>query len=247
MPFKTGRESGPHHNFYDPEQTSSQVEQLCSTLGLGHRPIGISLLFTKEEYDAYPVSERPTRSAYCVMVKNTMKRGTGCKVRLEHHRCDGGTTALGLEPSTDKIESGLEYFSYGLYASRSIARRMRENVQSLHRLGVSTYGTALVPLEQCSCPPDVVIMVTNACQTMRLVQGYEYFTGKKPQVDLGAMQAMCSELTVVPYLMGEMNVSVMCPSTRMLCKWTDNDMAVGLPFELFGMVVEGVLATQPTY
>ena len=95
--------------------------------------------------------------------------------------------------------------------------------------------------------PDVVIVMTNAYQSMRMVQGYEYGTGKKPAIDMGAMQGMCSELTISPYLTGEMNVSVLCPSTRMLCKWSENDMAVGIPYELFEQIVEGVEATQPNY
>ncbi len=105
----------------------------------------------------------------------------------------------------------------------------------------------MVPLKACVQTPDVIIVMTNALQSMRLVQGYEYRTGKKPAVDMGAMQGMCSELTVSPYLTGEMNVSVLCPSTRMLCKWDENDMAVGIPFELFEMVTEGTVATKPNY
>lgn len=112
---------------------------------------------------------------------------------------------------------------------------------------VTTYGLAIVPLKDCQVTPDVVILMTNALQSMRLVQGYEYFTGKKPVIDMDAMQGMCSELTVSPYLTGEMNVSVLCPSTRMLCKWDENDMAVGIPFELFETITKGVEATIPSY
>ena len=42
-------------------------------------------------------------------------------------------------------------------------------------------------------------------------------------------------------------LSVLGPSTRMLCKWSENDMAVGIPYELFEQIVEGVEATQPNY
>ena len=82
---------------------------------------------------------------------------------------------------------------------------------------------------------------------MRLIQGYSYRFGKKPDIDMGAMQGMCSELTVVPYLTGDLNVSVLCPSTRMLCGWSENDMAIGMPFELLEQIKEGVIATQPNY
>lgn len=213
---------------------------------LEREPVGITLLFTKEDYDEYPVEETTSATAYCVMVKQAVG-GKALKCRLEHHRCDGATTAFALEESTEKIESGKEYFSYNLYSSVAVARRMRESIKSLHRMPVSTYGLAIVPLRDCTRTPDVIIAMTNALQAMRFVQGYEYFTGKKPAIDMGAMQGMCSELTVSPYLTGEMNVSVLCPSTRMLCKWSENDMAVGIPFELFEMITEGVVATKPNY
>lgn len=50
--------------------------------------------------------------------------------------CDGGTTALGLEGSNTRIESGKEYFSYNLYSTVATARRVREGVAGLYRTEV---------------------------------------------------------------------------------------------------------------
>lgn len=248
MPYKHKNiEYGLPHESYPREQIVQSLDLLKDTIALDKEPVAITLLFTREMYDAYPAEEMQGATPYCVMVKRVATKNEGLKCRLEHHKCDGATTALALEESTEKIESGQEYFSYHLYSSVAVARRMREGIQSLHRMPVSTYGVAIVPLRQCQHTPDVVIVMTNALQTMRLIQGYEYFTGKKPQIDMGAIQAMCSELTVSPYISGEMNVSVLCPSTRMLCKWSEHDMAVGIPFELFEMITKGVFATKPNY
>lgn len=223
------------------------MEKLKEIIELKTEPVAITFLFTKEEYDSYPIEETKNAMTYCLMVKQAAVNKKGLKSRLEHHKCDGATTALALEESTEQIESGRKYFSYHLYSSVSVARRMREGIKSLHREGFSVYGVAIIPLTDCVRTPDVIIMITNPLQTMRLIQGYEYETGMKPSIDMGAMQAMCSELTVSPYMAGEMNVSVMCPSTRMLCKWSENDMAVGIPYELFDRVIDGVVATQPSY
>ena len=248
MPYKHKNiEYGLPHERYPKEQVEESLEMLKGVIGLESEPVGITLLFTKEDYDQYPVEETKTAMPYCVMVKQAALRGTAIKSRLEHHKCDGATTALALEPSTERIESGQEYFSYQLYSSVATAARLRRSIKSLHRLQVSTYGVAVVPLKQCVQTPDIVIIMTNAYQSMRIVQGYEYNTGKKPAIDMGAMQGMCSELTVSPYLTGELNVSVLCPSTRMLCKWSEHDMGVGIPFELFEQITEGVVATQPNY
>lgn len=247
MPFKHSNiQYGLPHEEYPRARILDCIETLDSVLELKSEPVGITFLFSKEEYDGYPVEETKASMPYCVMVKKA-SQGKGLKSRLEHHKCDGATTALALEPSTEKIESGQEYFSYKLYSSVAVARRMRASIKSLHRMDVQTYGVAIVPLKDCTQAPDIVIIMTDALQSMRFVQGYEYRTGQKPKIDMGAMQGICSELTVSPYLTGEMNVSVLCPSTRMLCKWSPNDMAVGIPFELLETITEGVIATQPNY
>lgn len=248
MPYKHQNITyGLPHEEYPRDQVRESVKQLKDVLKLSREPVAVTILFTEEDYNHYPVEEFKGAVPYCVMVKQVTMKGRGIKCRLEHHKCDGATTAFALEPSNNRIESGQEYFSYKLYSTVSVARRMRENIKSLHRMSVSTYGLAIVPLSECIRTPDVVILMTNPLQSMRIVQGYEYFTGKKPKIDMGAMQGMCSEVTVSPYLSGEMNVSVLCPSTRMLCKWSENDMAVGIPYELFENIVEGTIATQPNY
>ena len=247
MPYKhSSIKYGLPHKEYPVEEVKEEILRLKKELNLSSEPVGITLFFNKESYDQYDVEETKVAMPYCVMVKQAFGN-KGLKSRLEHHKCDGATTALGLERSNSKIESGEEYFSYELYSSVAVARRMRSQIKSLHREPVETYGVAICPLKDCTSNPDVIIVKSNAMQAMRMVQGYEYFSGKKPAIDMGAMQGMCSELTVSPYLTGEMNVSVFCPSTRMLCKWDDADMGVGIPFELFNSIVEGVVATKPNY
>ena len=205
--------------------------------------VGVHFCFSQEDYDAFDVPELKSATTYCIMVKKAMQ-GMASKSKLEHHKCDGGTTALGLEKSTERIESGQEYFSYHLYDSNTAARRMRNSIVSLHHYQPVTYGIVLQPLAECTRQPDVILGVVNGLQAMRLVQGYEYFSGEKPQIDLGAMQAFCSELTAVPYLSGKMNLSVMCPSTRVLCQWDASDLAVGIPFHQYESILRGVIATE---
>ena len=248
MPYKHEKlQSMPPHRLYPVEDVEASITAISERLHLAYEPVAVTFLFTTEDYDACPVQEVRAALPYCVMVKQAAVNGRAVKSRAEHHKCDDATTALALEPSTEKIESGQEYFSYGLYASTAAARRMRSGVKSLHREPVHTTGIVVQPLRTCSGTPDVVIQIVNPWQAMRFLQGSEYSNGIKPSIDMGAMQGMCSEVTVVPYLTGEMNVSVLCPSTRMLCKWSENDMAVGIPFERYAPIAEGVCATQSDY
>ena len=246
MPYKSKNlVYGAPQDAYPRESVNAHTADLTAALQLSRRPVGVKLFFDAAAYDAVDVPEARTAMPYCVMVRRASEGG-GCRSRLEHHKCDGATTALALEKSTGRIESGEEYFSYNLYASPAAARRHRSQIHSLHRELPTTYGILVLPLDEFTIAPDVVILMTDAYQAMRLVQGYSYETGFKPEIDLGAMQGMCSECTAYPYLSGSMNVSVLCPSTRMLCGWTHNDMAVGVPFEQYRRVVAGVMATRGT-
>lgn len=227
---------------YSKELTSEYTQDLVAALGLSRKPVGIKFIYGHEEYEALDVPEIKGKTAYCVMVEKA-SRGISNKSNLAHHLCDGATTALGLEPSNATIESGEAYFSYHLYSSKAAAHRMRKSIHSFHNENLTVYGLEIRPISEFITSPDVVILVGNSYQVMRIVQGYTYQTGEKPPIDCGAMQAVCSEATVVPYLTGSLNMSVFCPSSRMLSKWADSELVVGLPYEIFAEIVQGVMAT----
>ncbi len=246
MPYKHPKISyGLPMDNHDSDLTAEYVEDLQMAIGIDKQKrqiVGVRFFFNQEDYDACSDPQVAGKMAYCVMVKKACG-GKSYKSRLENHNCDGGTTALGLEKSNNRIESGEEYFSYNLYGSSSAARRMRQSVLSLHRLEAVTYGILVKPLKDFDSAPDLVICLVNPYQAMRIVQGYVYRDGRKPQINIGGMQALCSEITATPYITGELNLSVLCPSTRMLCRWDDDVMAAGMPFEKFFTTVEGVVAT----
>lgn len=244
MPFKSEKLTyGLPQDAYERDKMKALADDLKEAAGLKKQLVGVQFFFEKEDYDACEVPEIKGGAPYCVMVQKA-SRGMEFKSRLANHKCDGGTTALALEKSTDRIESGTEYFSYNLYDSPAAARRLRNSIKSLHAYQPLTYGIVVRPFVNCTMQPDVIIAIVNAYQAMRMIQGYEYDSGIKPKIDMGAMQGMCSEVTAVPYITGKMNVSVLCPSTRMLCRWEDSDMAVGIPFHQFESIVKGIMATK---
>ena len=62
MPYKHKNiEYGLPHECYPKERVEESLETLKGVLGLEAEPVGITLLFTKEDYDQYPVEE--TKSA----------------------------------------------------------------------------------------------------------------------------------------------------------------------------------------
>lgn len=230
---------------YSKESIGEYSQLLKAAVQLKREPVGIKFLYTEEDYNKTELNEPKAKMSYCKLVELAGK-GHAHKSKLCHHICDGATTALALEESTPRIESGAEYFSYNLYSTQATARRMRESICSMHRKSVPVYGIVTSPLEAFAEAPDVIIIVANPYGVMRMTQGYVYHDGIKPKIDYGAMQALCSELTVVPYETGGMNISSFCPSTRTLARWADDEMGVGIAYERFAQMVEGVLATMKT-
>jgi uncharacterized protein (DUF169 family) len=229
-------------NSFDADLVKELIEDIDCALDFKRKPVGVKLLFTEEEYEGIEWKEPRVPLAYCVVVEKAT-RGMNFKAKLEHISCDGGTTALNLEPSTDRIESGEEYFSYNLYKTPAAARRVREGVPGLYRTGAKTIGLAIAPLEKFDIIPDVIIFIINPYQAMRIQQGYLYEAGGRIELSGASMQAICAESTVQPYMTGKLNTTALCPSTRFLAKWKDEEMAIGLPYEKFKSVVEGVIAT----
>lgn len=246
MPFKHEKISyGLPQDEFDTLFIKELCEDLDCALNLSRIPVGIQLFFNEDDYNNSQLNEPTSPLSYCCIIEKAT-RGKSFKAKLNHINCDGGTTALNLEPSTNRIESGEEYFSYNLYKTPAAARRVREGVPGLYRTVAKTFGIAVSPLKEFTTTPDVVIFIANPYQVMRIQQGYMYHEGGRIEITGAAMQAICAEATVEPYLTGRLNITTLCPSTRFLAKWKDEEMAVGIPFEKFQNIVEGVIATINT-
>ncbi|MDO5689143.1 MAG: DUF169 domain-containing protein [Tissierellia bacterium] len=214
-------------------------EYLQRELGLTRQPVGIKIFFSQQEYEACSFPKSDYRMSYCVYVEKAT-RGRALKHRLENHYCDGGTTAFHLEYPSDHIESGAEYFSYGLYRTQAAAKRVRDGVEGLYRNRVEVVGIATGPLSAFDIVPDIVLILGVSGQIMLMVQGYVFNSGDRMEFSTAAMQGICSETSVQPFIKGKINVSMLCPSTRTLAKWKEEEMAMGIPFELLDQVVEGI-------
>lgn len=223
------------------ELNKSFSNYLIEELDLERKPVGVKILYSKEEYDKFEFEESKYKMAYCVYVEKAT-RGLALKHKLENHYCDGSTTAFNLEYPEDKIESGEVYHSYGLYKTRAVAKRVRDRVPGLYRQNVPVYGIATGPLESFNIEPDIVILICEAGQAMRIEQGYVFQVGDRLQYSSAAMQGICSAVTVEPYLEGKINISMLCPSTRYLAKWKGNELGIGIPYELLGDIVDGIKA-----
>ncbi len=215
------------------------IDKITASLAIERKIVGVKFLFTKEEYELADAKPAKSKIPYCVMVK-LATGGTGLKATLELSGCGGGTRAIGLEMPSDNFKSGCEYNSFGLYQDLAIAKNVVNNVTFCkHKI----YGVMTKPLEEFSEAPDVVIIITNSYNTMRIIQGYTYKFGTQTNFKLAGNQAVCSECTAYPFESNAINISMFCSGTRYLAGWSKEEIGIGLPYGKFVEMADGVYLT----
>lgn len=222
---------------------SDSCRLVQALLSLNRLPVGITFLLDEESYRAFDAQEKHTRTPYCVAVRKA-GQGEGLKMRADHHACGGGATALGfIKPNEDNL-SGARRLKMGCFhdlgTSRSISKEM---VYCAH----TPYGVGISPLNQCKAAPDVVVVVCSPYDAMRILHGHAYYHGFAHGMKTAGLQAICHDCTSFPYEEGRLNISMLCSGTRMLAGWSQDELAVGLPYSLWLDVVDGIRNTVNPY
>ena len=212
------------------------LSKLTTALSLQRQVVGVTFLYSQTDYQNCPLEATKTKMSYCVMVK-LATHGHSMKSSLEHHACDGAKRALGLEPPSPSFLSGEEYAQFGLYENQGVAKAVAQQITLCRR---PAYGVAIQPLETCTNPPDVVLVVCNPYAAMRIIQGYTYVYGTNPSFKTAGNQAVCAECTSFPFEEDTINLSFFCAGTRHLAGWKEDEVCIGLPYDRFLQTCEGV-------
>jgi uncharacterized protein (DUF169 family) len=223
----------------DKEQLQQNLDKAHCALGLKRKIVGVKFLFDKEEYEEYDAKQIATQIPYCVMVKRAMS-GNKIKAVFEDFGCLGAARNLGLYQADHAFLSGRHYRKLGLYKDLVIAK---DAVQNMSRCTHDAYAIVIMPLEDFCTEPDVVIMVTNPYQGMRVAQGYTYNYGINPSFKLSGNSALCSECTAYPFENNTINISLLCSGTRYMAGWGEDEIAIGLSYNKFASVIDGVYKT----
>ena len=88
--------------------------------------------------------------------------------------------------------------------------------------------------------PDVVILSVRPVELTRIVQAYQFNTGKRVNASMGGLRVVNSDLIVRPYLTRELNISTYCLGARLIAEYEANRMGMGMPFHVFEEIVKGM-------
>ncbi|PKQ15779.1 MAG: hypothetical protein CVT67_07960 [Actinobacteria bacterium HGW-Actinobacteria-7] len=216
------------------------ASELTKAIGLSRQPVGIKLLRSAAEFDSWDVEDARAATYYCAAVKQA-SNGRAFKLGPEQFRCESSRQILGLEALPHEPYYSASYSECGLHRDKHVSGGVVGDMAVVPRtvLGIVVQPVALFT----DRGPDVVIVMGNAYQSMRMMQGYTFHQGEVPALRSVGQHGICSESTAEPILSGTLNVSLLCSGTRFYAKWDDDEVATSLPGSLFAVTVDGVLQT----
>lgn len=217
----------------------SVVQKAYAFLASGRHIVGVKLCYDRDEYEAIRGVEPRVPIAYCQAVK-AATAGNSVRLVRETSGCGGSSRALGFVQPTEAYYAGESGMKLGLYANQAVACSVANDLSICTR---PLYGLAIKPLEDFEVEPDVVLLVTNTREAMRVLQGYTYTYGLHKAFCMTGNQAVCVECTTYPYLQQSINLSVLCAGTRHKAGWQDGELAIGMPYGQFIGTVQGLQGT----
>ena len=217
----------------------SSVNLIESYLDLDRKPVGIKFFFDKDEFENFKIPQRDRKVTYCNSVQLASK-GTSMKLTKENHGCPNGAMALKMKDVPEPMANGKGRFSKNIYKDIEISKSISDEMLFLEEEPV---GIVVMPLENYNEEPDVVIVVSKSYNIMRMIQGHGYFNGYTNNLKTVGLQAVCHDLTTYPYNTKDINISLLCPGTRLVADWKEDEIGIGIPFEKWNEVVEGVKQT----
>ncbi len=223
----------------DKEKIQQTVIKANCALELGRRIVGVKFLFSEEEFLQAAAKLITAPMHYCAMVK-AATAGHSVKAAAGNFGCQGGARALGIMEPEEAFVSGRHYHRLGLYQDLGIAKNARNNMTLCQH---KAYGVMVKPLQEFTEQPEVVLIIANSYNAMRIVQGYTYAYGIHTSFKLSGNQAVCSECTAYPFESNNINISMLCGGTRNRAGWNDSDLGIGMPFNRFSAVIDGVYKT----
>ncbi|WP_297280780.1 DUF169 domain-containing protein [uncultured Anaerococcus sp.] len=208
-------------------------------LDLEREPVAVKFLHTEEEYQDVDLAEREHKVSYCNAVA-LASLGQAMKVKLAHQACPNGAAALGLKEVPEPMKTGAKRHELGIYDSVETSKEMFDEMDLYNK---KVYGLAISPLNETNFTPDVVILISKSYNIMRTIQGYSYKYGYDKNIKTVGLQAVCHDLTNAPMLNDGINISFLCPGTRLVADWQEDELGVGVNFNKWFDTVDGVIKT----
>lgn len=214
-------------------------ELATAYLDIERMPVGVKFIYSEEEFDSFDADFRETKIAYCNSI-HLASIGEKLKLIEEHQACFNGSVALGFKEYPEKMTSGKARLSKGIYHDLETSKSVSEDMIFNDK---KPYGYVVMPLKEFEIDPDVVLVIGKSYSIMRLIQGYSFKYGYSPNIKTVGLQAVCHDITTYPMMTNDVNITFLCPGTRLVANWEMDELGFGIPFSKWYDVIEGVVKT----
>ena len=212
------------------------ASMMKNILSLRYSPIGMKFVGLGEELPSN-ADILSKKSRYCQLLMRARK-GEVLTLTPETFACPAAHAAFGFGQLPEKLSSGDSLCALGLYVDKDAAA---ETMRTMPRLPLKSVSAVTAgPLGEIQFKPDVVIVEGLPEQIMWLCLARTYKKGGRLHFSSSIFQCCCVDITVVPFLTKEINVSLGCYGTREATDIPHDEMFIGIPSMLLDEVMSGL-------
>ena len=210
-------------------------EKIKENLGLSKSPVAIKFVLREEDLPE-GISKIDENIRHCEMVQKA-SHGEMFYATSEEQMCKGGSAAIGLQEPMKKAKTGEFYLSLGRFSSIGSAKR---TVDSIPKIDPIMHALVYTPLEKANFDPDVIVIICNPAQAMKLAQALIYTLGGRIEADFSGIQSICADVVAGPFLRKTANFTLGCSGSRQYANIKEDEVIVGLNGENIGCVVNAL-------
>lgn len=210
-------------------------KKLKDNLGLDRSPVALKFVLNKEDLpEDIKKIDNPVR--HCEMVTRA-SRGEMFYATSQDQSCKGGAAAIGMGKAPQKLKTGEFYYELGRFSSIGAAKR---TMDSIPKIDMEIYATIYAPLEEATFHPDVIIVISNPAQAMKLAQALVYTLGGRLEADFAGIQSICADAVAGPFMRKTPNFTLGCSGSRQFAGIEDQEIIVGLNGENIGCLINAL-------
>lgn len=210
-------------------------DKIKKSLGLEKSPVAIKFVLREKDLpkDIPKISEN---IRHCEMVQKAAQ-GETFYATAEEQLCKGGANAIGLMDAPEKVKTGEFYYELGRFSSLGSAKRTMDAIPKIDNM---MYALVYAPLEKTNFHPDIIVIISNPAQAMKLSQALVYTLGGRVESNFAGIQSICADAVAGPFLRKTANITLGCSGSRKFADIKDEEVIVGLNGENIGCVVNAL-------
>jgi uncharacterized protein (DUF169 family) len=206
---------------------------LKELLLLEYSPVGLSRL----KSPLLPAAEKKLRICRAILDAG---KGQTLRIDKKTNACFGASWHLGFRKFSNPeisrmvrkfVVEGEKLFS-SYQALDTLLNQMEESPDN------SDVYFVLEPLEKCESTPELVIFISDALATCRLLTLVTFIDGLMPKIKIGG--PTCRMAIIYPLLTGEVNLSFYDYTARKICNLDKDKLIITVPYPKIPRIMESI-------